>query len=72
MRRKDYQIEYIYIYYFIQLYSECQSELKRLMNIRSMSIGLMPEIEDNCIIDLATCKDPEKKGEVRKYKYQYQ
>ncbi len=55
------------IYYFIQLNSECRSELKRLMHIRSQSIGLMPEIEDNCIIDLATCKNPEVKGEVNEY-----
>jgi hypothetical protein len=27
----------------------------------------MPEIEDNCIIDLATCKNPEVKGEVNEY-----
>jgi hypothetical protein len=26
----------------------------------------MPEIEDNCIEDLASCKNPEIKGEVRK------
>jgi hypothetical protein len=37
------------------------------MHIRSQSIGLMPEIEDNCIIDLATCKNPEVKGEVNEY-----
>jgi hypothetical protein len=34
------------------------------MRIRSQSIGLMPDIEDNCITDLATCKNPEVKGEV--------
>jgi hypothetical protein len=34
------------------------------MSIRTQSIGLMPEIEDNCIQDLATCKNPEIKGEV--------
>jgi hypothetical protein len=34
------------------------------MYIRTQSIGLMPEIEDNCMIDLATCKNPEIKGEV--------
>jgi hypothetical protein len=27
----------------------------------------MPEIENNCMQDLATCKNPEVKGEVRKY-----
>ena len=34
------------------------------MHIRSQAIGLMPEIEDNCMEDLATCKNPEIKGEV--------
>jgi hypothetical protein len=34
------------------------------MHIRTQAIGLMPEIEDNCITDLATCKNPEVKGEV--------
>jgi hypothetical protein len=34
------------------------------MRIRSQSVGLMPEIDDNCIIDLATCNNPEVKGEV--------
>lgn len=36
------------------------------MHIRTQSIGLMPEIEHNCLTDLATCKNPEIKGEVRK------
>jgi hypothetical protein len=36
------------------------------MHIRTQSIGLMPEIEKSCIQDLATCKNPEIKGEVRK------
>ena len=27
----------------------------------------MPEIERNCITDLSTCKNPDVKGEVRKY-----
>jgi hypothetical protein len=36
------------------------------MHIRTQSISLMPEIEDNCIEDLASCKNPEIKGEVRK------
>ncbi|CAF1219022.1 unnamed protein product [Rotaria magnacalcarata] len=42
---------------------ECQGELKRIMHIRTQAIGLMPEIEDNCLTDLATCKNPEVKGE---------
>ncbi|CAF3899565.1 unnamed protein product, partial [Rotaria sordida] len=46
-----------------QLDKECRSELKRIMHIRTQSIGLMPEIEDNCLTDLATCKNPEIKGE---------
>ncbi|CAF3645191.1 unnamed protein product [Rotaria sordida] len=46
-----------------QLNSVCRSELKRIMSIRTKAIGLMPEIEDNCITDLATCKNPEIKGE---------
>ncbi|CAF3848511.1 unnamed protein product [Rotaria sp. Silwood1] len=46
-----------------QLDRECLSELKRIMHIRTQSIGLMPEIEDNCLTDLATCKNPEIKGE---------
>ncbi|UJR21808.1 hypothetical protein I4U23_024886 [Adineta vaga] len=46
-----------------QLESDCRSELKRLMHIRTQSIGLMPEIEDNCMEDLATCKNPGIKGE---------
>jgi hypothetical protein len=36
------------------------------MHIRTQAIGLMPEIETNCLTDLATCKNPEVKGEVRK------
>lgn len=44
--------------------NECRAELKQLLRIRSQSIGLMPEIQDNCIIDLATCKNPDMKGEV--------
>jgi hypothetical protein len=35
------------------------------MHIRIQSIGLMPEIEDNCMQDLATCRNPEIKGEVK-------
>ncbi|CAF4465471.1 unnamed protein product, partial [Rotaria sp. Silwood2] len=46
-----------------QLDKECRSELKRIMHIRTQSIGLMPEIEDNCLTDLAICKNPEIKGE---------
>ena len=34
------------------------------MRIRSQTIGLMPEIEDKCMTDLATCQNPEVKGEV--------
>ncbi|CAF2406151.1 unnamed protein product [Rotaria sp. Silwood2] len=49
-----------------QLDRKCRSELKRIMHIRTQSIGLMPEIEDNCLADLAICKNPEIKGEVRK------
>ena len=47
-----------------QIARECRSELKRIMNIRGQSIGLLPEIEDKCIQDLATCKGTEVKGEV--------
>ncbi len=36
------------------------------MYIRAQAIGLMPEVEQNCMQDLATCKNPEIKGEVRK------
>jgi len=36
------------------------------MHIRTQAIGLMPEIENNCIQDLATCRNPEVKGEVRR------
>ena len=39
------------------------------MHIRTQAIGLMPEIEDNCLTDLATCKNPEVKGEVRNKSY---
>ncbi|CAF3796085.1 unnamed protein product, partial [Rotaria sordida] len=46
-----------------QLDKECRSELKRIMHIRTQAIGLMPEIEDNCLTDLTTCKNPEIKGE---------
>ncbi|CAF2082393.1 unnamed protein product, partial [Rotaria magnacalcarata] len=42
---------------------ECQGELKRIMHIRTEAIGLMPEIEDNCLTDLATCKNSEVIGE---------
>ncbi|CAF1437679.1 unnamed protein product, partial [Adineta steineri] len=49
-----------------QLDRNCSTELKRLMHIRTQAIGLMPEIEDNCIEDLATCKNPEIKGEEMK------
>lgn len=34
------------------------------MRIRTTAIGLMPEIEDNCIEDLAACKNTDVKGEV--------
>ncbi|CAF4720327.1 unnamed protein product [Rotaria sp. Silwood1] len=46
-----------------QLSDECRTELKRIMSIRTKAIGLMPEIEDNCMRDLAACKKPEIKGE---------
>ncbi|CAF1437662.1 unnamed protein product [Adineta steineri] len=49
-----------------KLDKECGTELKRLMSMRSKSIGLMPEIEDNCIEDLATCANPDVKGEEMK------
>lgn len=49
-----------------QLTSECRTELKLLMHIRSQSIDLMPEIEENCITDLATCRNTEMKGEEMK------
>ncbi|UJR27806.1 hypothetical protein I4U23_009075 [Adineta vaga] len=49
-----------------QLDKECRDELLRLMRIRSQTIGLMPEIEDKCITDLATCKNPQVKGEEMK------
>jgi hypothetical protein len=39
------------------------------MRIRAQSIGLMPEIQDSCIDDLATCKNPEVKGEVRELRF---
>ena len=48
----------------LQIDSECRRELQRLMRIRSQSVGLMPEIEEECRTDLATCKNPEVKGEV--------
>jgi golgi apparatus protein 1 len=51
----------------LQVDRECRTELKRLMRIRTQSIDLMPEIEENCIADLASCKNPEVKGEVRDY-----
>lgn len=44
--------------------NDCRAELKQLLRIRSQAIGLMPEIQDNCIIDLATCKNSDAKGEV--------
>jgi len=50
----------------ISLESDCRTVLKRIMHIRTQAIGLMPEIENNCIQDLTTCKNPEIKGEVRK------
>lgn len=34
------------------------------MHIRSQSIDLMPEIEQNCMTDLATCRNTDVKGEV--------
>ncbi|CAF3928857.1 unnamed protein product, partial [Rotaria magnacalcarata] len=46
-----------------QLDNECRNEFQRIMRTRTTSVGLMPEIEDNCIEDLATCKNPEIKGE---------
>ncbi|CAF0823028.1 unnamed protein product [Adineta ricciae] len=49
-----------------QLDRECRDELLRLMRIRSQTIGLMPEIEDKCMTDLATCQNPEVKGEEMK------
>ncbi|CAF4559372.1 unnamed protein product, partial [Rotaria sp. Silwood2] len=48
-----------------QLSDNCRIELKRIMSIRTKAIGLMPEVEDNCMADLALCKNPEIKGEVR-------
>ena len=36
------------------------------MHIRTQAIDLMPEIEQNCITDLARCRRPEVKGEVRR------
>jgi hypothetical protein len=36
------------------------------MHIRTQAIDLMPEIEQNCMTDLATCRNPEVKGEVRR------
>ena len=53
------------LYSPFQIARECRSELKRIMNIRGQSIGLLPEIEDNCIQDLATCKGTDVKGEVK-------
>ncbi|CAF3958813.1 unnamed protein product, partial [Rotaria sp. Silwood2] len=46
-----------------QLSDNCRIELKRIMSIRTKAIGLMPEVEDNCMADLALCKNPEIKGE---------
>jgi len=46
------------------LNTECRSELKQLMRIRSQSVGLMPEVEDKCIEDLASCNRHQIKGEV--------
>ncbi|CAF2982769.1 unnamed protein product, partial [Rotaria sp. Silwood2] len=44
---------------------EGRSELKRIIHIRTQDIGLMPEIEDNRITDLATCQNLEVEGELR-------
>jgi len=46
-----------------QLTTDCRTELRQLMQIRSQSINLMPEIEENCITDLATCRNTDVKGE---------
>jgi hypothetical protein len=36
------------------------------MYIRKQAISLMPEIENNCLRDLTTCRNVEVKGEVRR------
>ncbi|CAF3536870.1 unnamed protein product [Rotaria socialis] len=49
-----------------ELDNECRNEFQKIMRTRTTSIGLMPEIEDKCIEDLASCKNPEIKGEEMK------
>lgn len=40
------------------------------MHIRTQSIDLMPEIEQNCIQDLAGCPKTDVKGEVSPFDHQ--
>ncbi|GAB0086076.1 Golgi apparatus protein 1 [Sergentomyia squamirostris] len=46
------------------LNSECLHEVKRVMRQRAISVDLIPEVEDNCLDDLASfCHDKTEKGE---------
>ncbi|XP_058449131.1 Golgi apparatus protein 1 isoform X1 [Malaya genurostris] len=48
----------------MQLKQECFQEVKRVMRQRSRSVDLIPEVEDECIDDLAYfCSDKTGKGE---------
>lgn len=48
----------------IRLKPECLKEVKRVMHQRAVSVDLMPEVEDECIDDLAAmCFDKTEKGE---------
>lgn len=48
----------------MQLSQNCFNEVKRVMRQRAVSVDLIPEVEDNCIDDLATfCFDKTQKGE---------
>ena len=37
------------------------------MHIRTQSVDLMPEIEQNCMSDLASCRNNDVKGEVSEH-----
>lgn len=48
----------------MQLKDECFQEVKRVMRQRAVSVDLIPEVEDECLDDLATyCFDKTAKGE---------
>lgn len=48
----------------VRLKPECLKEVKRVMRQRAVSVDLIPEVEDNCIDDLAAmCFDKTEKGE---------